>query len=95
MNARWDASDLNDRAAHSRRLIEQRSGRVCASWLPCPPISLATLTQMKEAPSRLTESGLSDPKGRLFRLYPKEWARRGLSEAALHIPAIGETLQLP
>jgi ankyrin repeat protein len=29
------------------------------------------LTQMKEAPSRLTEAGLSDPKSRFFRLYPR------------------------
>jgi hypothetical protein len=27
--------------------------------------------RLKEAPSRLTEAGLSDPKSRFFRLYPR------------------------
>src|SRR5258708_2478667 len=40
-----------------------------SSRTPCgAPTSVAALTQMKEAPSRLTEGGLSDPKGRLFRV---------------------------
>ena len=34
--------------------------------------ALAALTQMKEAPSRLTEDGLSDPQGRFFRLSPPQ-----------------------
>jgi hypothetical protein len=42
-----------------------------ASSAPCDaPTSVAALTQMKEAPSRLTEGGLSDPKSRLFRVSP-------------------------
>jgi hypothetical protein len=32
---------------------------------------VTALTQMKEAPSRLTEGGLSDPKSRLFRVSPR------------------------
>jgi hypothetical protein len=37
---------------------------------PVLRLVLMLLTQMKEAPSRLTEAGLSDPKGRFFRLAP-------------------------
>jgi hypothetical protein len=46
---------------------------------------------MKEAPSRLTEAGLSDPKGRFFRLSP-----RGLERSLLrHLNAgIARRLQL-
>jgi L-ascorbate metabolism protein UlaG (beta-lactamase superfamily) len=40
---------------------------------------------------KLTDEPLDEPPRRLRQ----EWARRGLSEAALQIPAIGETLQLP
>jgi len=40
---------------------------------------------------KLTDEPLDEPPRRLRQ----EWARRGLPEAALHIPAIGETLQLP
>jgi L-ascorbate metabolism protein UlaG (beta-lactamase superfamily) len=39
---------------------------------------------------KLTDEPLDEPPRRLRQ----EWARRGLPEAALHIPAIGETLQL-
>ncbi len=46
---------------------------------------------LKEAPSRLTEAGLSDPKGRFFRLSP-----RGLERSLLrHLNAgIARRLQL-
>jgi L-ascorbate metabolism protein UlaG (beta-lactamase superfamily) len=40
---------------------------------------------------KLTDEPLDEPPRRLR----EEWARRGLPGAALHIPAIGETLQLP